>query len=80
VLPSSDDGIRKTSGITGVYRVAQSPLMKPYPPGRDAALYVAGSPDEREADEPGQPNGPRRDAGEYDAWGEANHKSGVKIA
>jgi len=54
--------------------------LKHYPPGRDAALYVAGSPYEHEPDESGQPKGPRRDAGEYDEWGEANHKSGVKIA
>jgi len=54
--------------------------VKHSPPGRDAALDVAGSPDDHEPDEPGQPKGPRRDAGEYDAWGEASHKGGVKIA
>src|SRR5215475_4947889 len=59
---------------------AQSPLLQHDPPGRDAAFDVAGSPDEHESDEPGQPQGLHRDAGEYDKWGEANHKSGVKIA
>ena len=49
-------------------------------PGRDAALYVAGSPHEHETDEPGQPESSLRDAGEYDERGEASHKGDVKIA
>jgi hypothetical protein len=74
---SSDDGIRKPSGITG--GSASKVDIDRNNPLEIKAIGVIISTFETLPSSDNQ-KGPRCDAGEYNEWGEANHKSGVKIA